>query len=218
MNTMKRAAISADIFGSTLTVTFANGKDLAIDVNNLSPEIQRMAMLHGIKQKLVDAAAIARNTETGHSASIDDKYKGVKAVFDRITAPNGTWNKEKDAVPANASGNTLLVRALMRMTGHDKAYVDDFLSAKTKEQRTALKKNPRVLAIIAELQASSAPGDVDTDGLLGELGAPGDEPAIDTVVDEIDEQPVEPFIITPQLAQPKPKASRTKKPVATVEE
>jgi hypothetical protein len=208
---MKRAAITADIFGTTLTVTFANGKDLSVDVLNLSPEIQRAAMLHGIKQKLVDAAAIARNTETGASATIDDKYSAVKSVFDRVTAPNGTWNKEREAVASNASGNTLLVRALMRMTGKDKDYVDDFLSAKTKEQRAALKKNPRVLAIIAELQAASAPGDIDTDELLGELGAHEPE-SDDTPADDVtDEQPAEPVAITPQLAQPTAKKPRSKK-------
>lgn len=169
-NTTKRAAMSVDIFGTTLTITFSNGNDLAIDVSTLTPEIQRAAMLHGIKQKLVDAAAIARNTDNGLSASIDNKYKAVADVHARLTGPNATWNKERAPVGTATNAKNILVRALMHMTGKDKAYVDDFLSAKTKEQREALKRNPKVLAAIAELQAANASDGTDTDELLDELG------------------------------------------------
>ena len=208
MNSTKRNAMSVDIFETTVTVTFSNGKDLAIDTATLSPEIQRMAMMHGIKQKLVDAGAIARNTETGASASIDDKYAAVHEVYTRLTSPNGTWNKQRgDGGESKSTGgtNNLLIRALMQMTGRGKDYVDQFLSAKTKEQRAALKRNPRVVAIIAELQAAKA-GDVDTDALLGELGA---EP-VEQVANVETGEPM----VTPQLAMPAPKRSR--KPKAEV--
>jgi hypothetical protein len=82
--------------------------------------------------------------------------------------------------------------------------VDDFLTAKTKEERAALKRNPRVLAIIAELQAATVSNGVDTDGLLEELGAAEMEPPATTEQGAV--------IITPQLAMPK--RSRSKKPVA----
>lgn len=165
----KRQAMSVDIFGTTLTITFANGKDLAIDASTLTPEIQKQAMLHGLKQKLVDAAAMSRNPDNLNSNQVDDKYNAVAEVHARLTGANPTWNKEraKDGTPASA--NSLLVRALMQMTGKDKTYVDDFLSSKTKEQRKALERNPRVLAIIAELKAATVTNGIDTDELLGEL-------------------------------------------------
>lgn len=214
MNT-KRNAMSVDIFGTTVTVTFSNGKDLAIDCSTLTPEIQRMAMLHGIKQKLVDAGAIARNTDTGLSASIDDKHAAVAEVHARLTGTNPTWNKERgNGGEKVTKSKDLLPVALMQMTGKDRAYVDQFLSAKTKAEREALKKNPRVLAIIAELQAASGTNGVDTDSLLGELGI---EPATteeehDEVVRMTDVDTGEP-IITPQIAMTISK--RTRKP-ATV--
>jgi len=208
MNTTKRNAMSVDIFGTTVTVTFANGKDLAIDTATLSPEIQRMAMTHGIKQKLVDAGAIARNTETGASASIDDKYAAVHEVYERLTSPNGTWNKQRgDGGESKSTGGkgNLLVRALMQMTGKDKTYIEDFLSAKSKKERDSLKTDPRVITVIAELQAAKA-GDVDTDALLGELEA---EP-VEQVANVETGEPM----VTPQLAMPTPK--RTRKPKAPV--
>ena len=206
MTTAKRNAMSVDIFGTTVTVTFSNGKDLAIDCSTLTPEIQRMAMLHGIKQKLVDAGAIARNTDTELSASIDDKHAAVAEVHARLTGPNATWNKERgNGGEKVTKSKDLLPVALMQMTGKDRAYVDQFLSAKTKAEREALKKNPRVLAIIAELQAASGTNGVDTDSLLGELGV-----EIEPMVADVDTGAP---LITPQLAMPTPK--RTRKP-ATV--
>jgi len=203
MNT-KRNAMSVDLFGTTVTVTFANGKDLAIDTATLSPEIQRMAMMHGIKQKLVDAGAIARNTETGASASIDDKYSAVHEVYERLTSPDGTWNKERGngGEKSTSGAGNLLVRAIMQMTGKNKDYVDQFLSAKTKKEREALKNNTRVAAIIAELKAAKV-GDVDTDELLGELGI---EP-VEQIVSVDTGTPM----VTPQLAMLAPKRKRKPK-------
>lgn len=199
----RKATISADVFKSVLTVTFANGKSLEVDVSKLSPEIQQQAMLHGIKQKLVDAAAIARNPDTGRSASVDDKYAAVAEIHARITSPNGTWNKIREAGATPATKGNLLVRALMKMTGKDKDYVDDFLSAKTKEERTALQRNPRVLQIIAELQSQQGTGDVDTDALLGELGADA-QSAIEQPEPEQQPEPVAEM-------KPAPRARKSKK-------
>jgi hypothetical protein len=206
----KKQAMSVDIFGTTLTVTFSNGKDLAVDVSKLTPEIQRMAMLHGIKQKLVDAAAIARNTDTGGSAGVDTKYKAVAEVHARLTADKPSWNKERVAAGTPANANNLLVRALMQMTGRDKAYVDDFLTSKTKDERAALKRNPRVLAIIAELSAVTVSGGVDTDELLEELGAdtPGDGSKDDTSALAFERAPA---TIAQQIQEAVQKPSRARK-------
>lgn len=203
MNT-KKQAMSVDIFGTQLTVTFSNGKDLMVDVSTLAPEIQRMAMLHGIKQKLVDAAAIARSTDSGASASVDTKYEAVREVYARLVADKPSWNKERAAVGTPTNANNLLVRALMQMTSRDKVYVDDYLSSKTKEQRNALKRNPRVLAIIAELQAATVSNGVDTDELLEELSGPVE--SVEMADPATDEKGA--VIITPQLAQPKAKRTR----------
>lgn len=201
----KRQAMSVDIFNTTLTVTFSNGKDLSIDVATLSPEIQRQAMLHGIKQKLVDAAAMSRDAENLNSNQVDAKYEAVRTVHARLTSDHPSWNKERAAPGTPANGNNLLVRALMQMTGRDKTYVDDFLSSKTKEQRAALKRNPRVLAIIAELQAATVSQGVDTDELLTELVGGEDDP--DTNGDDTAEEPTANVV---QAVQKTVRKSKTK--------
>ena len=216
MSTAKRNAMSVDIFGTTVTVTFSNGEDLALDVSTLTPELQRMAMLHGIKQKLVDAGAIARNTSTGQSASVDDKYKAVLEVYMRLKAGE-SWNKERgNGGEKPTKGKDLLPLAIMEMTGKDRSYVDQFLSSKTKAEREALKKNPRVLEAMAKLQASTVSNGVDTDALLGELGV-GIEPESgdsddDTTALELEN---EPKTIAQQVQEAIQKPKRTRK-AATV--
>ena len=71
MNDTKRnATISATINGNTLALTFANGETLTMRGDALNSDVQQYAMMHGLKQKLVDAAAISRNPETGRAATV----------------------------------------------------------------------------------------------------------------------------------------------------
>lgn len=176
MNDVQKSAISATIVKNEsghiggLALQFANGKELAITSAMLSPEIMEHAIWHGIKQKLVDAAAISRNTETGRPATIEDKYQAVKTVFDRITSADGTWNAVREGGAGAAGG--LLLRALCKMYEGKKTkeQLVEYLETKTPEQKTALRKNPKVAAIIEELrEASAKESGVDSEELLSEL-------------------------------------------------
>jgi hypothetical protein len=160
-------AIAATVAGTTLTLKFSNGKTLTVDVNDLSGQIQMDAMLNGMKQKLVDSAAIPCNVDTGRSATIDDKYEAVREVYERLTKESGTWNKQREG--GTASGNTLLVRALMQLTGKPRGEIETFLAVKSKEERAALRKNPKVAEIIVALQASESDAGA-SDAMLEELG------------------------------------------------
>lgn len=163
----RKPTIAADTFGSTLTLNFIDGTELSIDIDNLSPQIRIDATLHGLKQKLVDAAAISRNPDTGASATVAGKLDAVREVFERITSADGTWNKVRTG-DGSANVGGLLVRALMELKGLDKATVTTFLEGKTKDQIAALKAMAPVAAIIARMQAEKAK-DIDADALLGEL-------------------------------------------------
>lgn len=163
----KQSQITADIFGSTLTLTFADGKSLEVDAMTLNTEIRQMATLHGLKQKLIDAAAIARNTDTGASATLADKYNAVYDVYSRIIRADGTWNKVRGEGGSTAGSRNLLIRALMEHTGKTREKIESFIDSKTKEEVAALRKNEKIATIIARIQ--SATSDIDTDGLLDEL-------------------------------------------------
>lgn len=182
-NTKRTATISADIaFGyrgdftpahtmegcdsAALTLNFANGKELIITTNSLKDGMLYMAAIHGLKQKLVDAAAISRNPETGRAATVEDKYQAVKTVYDRLLT--GQWNATREG---GATGG-LLLQALIRMYDGRRTPEDvkNFLANKTDAEKAALRKNPRVAQIIEEIRAETGKAaNIDTDELLGEL-------------------------------------------------
>ena len=172
--TKRNATISATIITSetdgrpwALHLKFANGQELALTTGQLSNHVKECALFHGLKQKLVDAAAISRNTETGRTATVEDKYQAVKTVFDRLLS--GQWNATREG--GGTSGG-LLLQALVRMYAGRKTpdELRAFLAEKTDAEKTALRKNPRVAQIIEEIRAEQGKAaNIDTDELLGEL-------------------------------------------------
>lgn len=151
-----------------LVLAFSNGEKLEMNPTDLSGNIVAQALLHGLKQKLVDAAAISRNTETGRSATPQDKFEAVKEVYDRLLA--GEWNKRREGGTSVAGG--LLVQALVKLYAGRKTaeQIKEFLEGKTDAEKAALRKAPTVAAIIEELKAAKVKTDgVDTDALLADL-------------------------------------------------
>lgn len=161
----ENATIAASIVGETLVLEFSNGQALHLDASQLNSDIAAAATMHGLKQKLVDAAAISRNPDTGRSATVQDKFDAVKAVYDRLLA--GSWNAIREG-GGNAGG--LLFRALCRMYEGRKTseQIREYLDAKTDAEKAALRKNPKVAAIIDTLRAEKGDGG-NSDELLSEL-------------------------------------------------
>ena len=165
----KQADITTDIFGSVLTITFSNGSAIEVDVATLPPAMQLQAALHGMKQKLVDAAAIGRNTDTGRSATITDKFEAVQEVYTRVVV-DGQWNKTRSEGGGAKGSKTFLCEALMELYKKDRAVITTWIKEKTKEELAALRANSKVSDIIRRLEAekSLATG-VDADEMLDEL-------------------------------------------------
>jgi hypothetical protein len=155
---------AGDMLNGGLRLTFSNGLELSLQLADLTSGIMEQATLHGLKQKLVDAAAISRNPETGRSATVDDKYNAVKEVFDRLLA--GQWNKTRGEGTTTAGG--LLFRALCVMyTDKPPEAIKAFLDKKTPAEKAALRTNPKIATIIDTLRQPN--DDVATDAMLADL-------------------------------------------------
>lgn len=160
--TKTTAAVSATILETSgnpygLRLDFANGKSLVIARTDLSEGILAYATIHGLKQKLVDAAAVSRNPDTGRPASIDDKFAYVREVYDRITQPNGTWNKVRGDGTGSSGAGGLLFRALTRLyPGKTAEELRAYLAPMTAEQQAALRGNKKVKPVIDAIKAEDA--------------------------------------------------------------
>ena len=170
MTTTTRKDIEASIANDgALILDFRHGETLRLRPDDLTPEIQRAAMLHGLKQKLVDAAAIARDTTTGRAATIQTKYDAVREIFDRITGESPSWNKPRAGGTGGQGG--LLARAIARYKNVEIEQAKAYLDRLTDAQKQALRVDHRIAAIINELRLESAkPAGIDTDALLSGLG------------------------------------------------
>lgn len=153
-----------------ITLAFSNGESITITAAQLSPQIAAQALWHGVKQKLVDAAAISRNSDTGRSATVADKFEAVREVYERLLA--GQWNKTREGGGGNIGG--LLLSALVRMyPAKTVEQLRGFLDDKSDAEKAALRANPKIAAIIETIKAERAAksgGDApDTDAMLDEL-------------------------------------------------
>lgn len=151
-----------------LRLTFSNGKRIELAASSLSAEIIEAALWHGLKQKLVDAAAISRDPETGRAATIDTKFEAVDSVFQRLLA--GDWNKTREGGAGGSGG--LLFRALCRIYAGRKSpeALREFLDRKSDAEKAALRKTAAVAAMIETIKAEAAKtAGIDGAELLAEL-------------------------------------------------
>lgn len=163
-HTTRKPAIETTITTAGLVLTFSDGRTLDLDPTKLSADITAAAIMHGLKQKLVDAAAISRDPSTGRAATIETKYNAVREVYDRLLA--GQWNKNREAGSGGAGG--LLFRALVSLyPTKTPEQLREYLDGKTPAEQAALRKNPKIADAIATLRATSDGS--DSDGLLAEL-------------------------------------------------
>lgn len=164
----RQAQITVDRIADDLVIEFAHGKRIELNPVDLADSVYKQAVYHGLKQKLVDAAAISRNPETGRSASIEDKYQAVKTVYDRLLA--GHWNAVRGEGGTGTGG--LLFAALCRMYAGRKTEEElrEWLATKDKKAQAELRKNPKVAVVIEQIKAERGGDDEDVgEDLLNEL-------------------------------------------------
>ncbi len=161
------SVIETFVDGTMLTINVTGQDPIRVNALELAESVSLAATLHGLKQKICDAAAISRDPETGRPASTRDKYEAMRAVAERLLA--GEWNARRGDGTGTGGGG-LLARALVRFTGKTPEAIREFLDGKSRAEHAALRANPKIAAIIDELRAErGGAGDVDTDEMLSEL-------------------------------------------------
>lgn len=159
----------------TLVFTVAGVGEIRMPLNVLNTDIQKQAMVHGLRQKVADAAALSRNPETGKPATPEDKFRAMQRVAERLMGMDGgpaEWNARPGA--GEGQPGSLLVQALVRITGRPVAEIDAEVGKMDKKTQAALRADPDVAPVVAQIKAdqdAKAGRGVDTKGLLGKLRA-----------------------------------------------
>jgi len=155
--------IQSEIADGQLTILFSHGEVIKITADMFPDFIRDFAMLHGFKQKLVDAAA--KSKVAGASAPVEDKYTAVKTVYDNLLA--GIWSAHGEGGSSQDGG--LLFQALREISPDSTPdEIREMLAGLTPKEKDALRKDDEVAPIIARLKlAKSKPvASVNTKALL----------------------------------------------------
>lgn len=168
---LKTAAISEDNFDVKISLDFVNGESRGFSLSANSPMFAKFAA-HGMLQKLGD--------EVAGLEDVDDMVLAVEELITRLEA--GEWGAERARGEGNAmAGLSVLAKALVQVSGKTAEAVKAFLKSKTNTEKLALRDNPTLKPVIAELEAKKKQkpkeNPVDSDALLGELDGVADAAA-----------------------------------------
>lgn len=140
---------------------------LSMDYTKLHPAIVERAAIHGMIQRISDAAAISRDPETGESATAQDKFDAMQRLVDHYESGTSEWSRRPVAGEGKSGG--LLFKALCIMSGDTRtpAEIKEWMGTKTKAQLNALRVQPKIAEVIASIRPTSI--EVNVDALLDEL-------------------------------------------------
>lgn len=136
----------------TLRLDFRNGETRTVTLHN---KLLFKAAAHGISQKFGD--------EIAGIESVEDCVIAIDELHTRMDA--GEWAQARKAGTGN--GASLLVKALVAVTGRTQEEVKAVLANKTAAEKNALRDSPKVAAAIQKIQAEKAKASgIDTEALL----------------------------------------------------
>lgn len=143
--TGKRAnwTIAHKIEGRLVRFSVKDAGELVLDVSKVHVANCQRAELHGFVQRISDAAAMARDSKTGASATPQQKYEAMKKLVEHYHTGSVEWsparNTEGVGRPRVDRDKELLAMALgVFQPQKDAGVIAQFVQGLKKEQVTAL--------------------------------------------------------------------------------
>lgn len=181
--TVTMAVVAAETEGGAPSLAFdiKGAGVVVLNLANVSAANRQYAEIHGWKQRIVDAAALSRNTADGKSAAPEAKRDAIAKLVEHYMSGTDKWTMTAEG----GSKGGLLFEALCEMYGHAKApsEIREFLDALSDKEAAALREDDEVRPVIDRLKAARAAAipeadRVKTKDLLGKIKAatPTEEP------------------------------------------
>ena len=169
--------------GCTITFKVLNAGEFTFDVMAAHANMQHRAAVHGFVQRISDAAAKSRDTETGKPATPADKLAAMRRVADHYASGVDQWALVR--AEGGGAGPSIVVRAFAALQGMPVADAQTRIKELAEKRRLTtkavlaqLRKTDTIRKKIAELEAAEPAGDGGEDllaELMGEGGEDGDE-------------------------------------------
>lgn len=174
----KNATISITVADDNSAIQFhviGQTEPLNLTVGTLTDEVRVRAMMHGLIQKVSDAAALSKNSD-GSSAEPADKFAAMAAIIERLN--EGDWKRRASDGTTQPSGlifraYVAVVTAASKKAKRDvpaESVLRELYDRKDRSAQLALRNNPDIAAEITRLKSETgAVATVNTDSLMDEL-------------------------------------------------
>lgn len=147
------ATIKTSIENGVLTITTEGQPDIRIDPERFPRALVDYAALHGLKQRVCDAAALS--VVDGRRPTAQEKYAEMRRLVDHMET-TGEWRRAGGGEGSTGSDG-LLVRALAVSLGIELDAARDAVAGWDKATQAAMRADPEIAPIIARLRVAKAP-------------------------------------------------------------
>ncbi len=167
MATEKKArVVQCTLDAGKVVFTVAGQVALVVNPSAMSEKNREYAMLHGIKQRVMDAAALERDTATGLSATPEQKYEAMKAIVDHLNSGAEEWNiRGQGRGPRVDAEFNMLLTAIAEVRGMETEALREWLKKKTPSERLALSMHASIKPTLDAIRELSA-GAIDEERLF----------------------------------------------------
>ena len=173
----KNSIISSAYEGDTLTFTVEGAGEFSVNISELSDDIRNEALVHGLRQKVSDGAAIPKDQLPENPVEAARlKFAAMSDIADRLR--NGEWSARWGDGSAPVAGiiyrafeEWALARAAEKGATLTPEQVRASYDAKDRSAQLALRNVPAIADIIARMKAErGGAANVDADAILADLG------------------------------------------------
>ena len=162
------SVITHELKGSTIVFTVTGVASLELDMGKVASSIYERAAIHGLIQRISDAAAISRNTETGLPADPTDKYEAMKVLVEHYNSGAEEWRITKSSTGSGENGGLLKKCLLKLFPEKGEERVTEYLKTLSRKDKLALLNSDKVKPVADEFRAKGVKTE-DAEKLLSGL-------------------------------------------------
>jgi len=174
--TKKRAnaVVTMEQADNVLVFNVLGAGSLKLDMTKIHADILQRAAIHGLKQRISDAAALSCDPDTGKPATAQEKFESMQELVEYYNSGATDWSRKSSGGGVARVGKVLTAMSRAYGWGDEekaKAYVEATATKRgiTYEKALAIWRGAdKIVAELAKMAAES-PSKVDADTLLGEL-------------------------------------------------
>lgn len=172
MTELKKKAgsvLSSKMADGILTIVVTGHPPIVFDPAAVAPAHHLTAELYGWKQRLSDAAAIARDTATGMSATTTEKYAAIRRLADHYLNGAVDWNmKTGSSGPRGPQWDSVVIAAICEAYGKTDDVVKAMAVAKCGDTApvaylAAIAATAKVAPIVARMRLEAVGVDEEAD-------------------------------------------------------